>query len=240
MKLLAPTISVIIPVYNEERTISSIVEIFRTWGKAIEIIIVDDGSSDKTRDALAQFGSTITVISYKKNHGKGYAIFQGVSKSHGDILFFFDGDVVGVTHKDLDAIIHPVLKGKADMTLGAARFWSVGSFEPFNDVTGLRVVRRNILMPVLSNLKNIGYGVELMLNDLHKDKRVKTVKLAHVFILGKLEKQTVPDAMLSYIVEAKDLVSQFVVQQATELPPTTMRVLRSLQRYLVSILDYFP
>ena len=240
MKTYKPTISVIIPVYNEERTISSIVELFRTWGKALEIIIVDDGSQDKTVRALAQFGKSITLISYKKNRGKGYAMYTGIRKSSGEILFFFDGDVVGATHKDFDAIVEPVLKDRADMVLGAARFWSVGSFEPFNDVTGLRVVRRSIVFPIIATMKNVGYGVELLLNDLHKKKRVSTVKLEHVYILGKMAKQNVPDALISYVLEAKDLVSQVVVHQATELPPTTMRLLRSLQKHLVRLIDYFP
>ncbi len=65
MKDLA--ISVIIPVYNEERTISSIVEIVRTWGKASEIIVVNDGSTDKTDAALKQFSRTIKLLSYKNN-----------------------------------------------------------------------------------------------------------------------------------------------------------------------------
>ncbi len=240
MKVSQPTISIIIPVYNEERTISTIIELFRTWGRAIEIIIVNDGSADKTLSALAQFGKTITVITYKKNQGKGYAIYKGVTKSKGDILFFFDGDVVGATHKDFDAIVEPVLKNRADMSLGAARFWSVGTLEPFNDVTGLRAVRRSIVYPVIASMKRVGYGVELLLNDLHKDKRVVTVKLQHVYILGKWAKQTVPDAIFAYVVEAKDLVSQVVVQQATDIPPATMRVLRVLQKHLVRVLDYFP
>ncbi|MBP9813959.1 glycosyltransferase family 2 protein [Candidatus Woesebacteria bacterium] len=240
MKRIEPTISVIIPVYNEERTISSIIELFRTWGRALEIIIVNDGSSDKTLGALAQFGNSITVISYKKNRGKGYAVYKGVTKSTGEILFFFDGDVVGATHKDFNAIVEPLLSNRADMSLGAARFWSVGSFEPFKDVTGLRAVRRHIVHPVVASLMNVGYGVEFFLNDLHKDKRVATVKLAHVYILGKWAKQTAPDAILAYAVEVKDLVSQLVVQQATDLPPATMRALRTLLKHLVRVLDYFP
>lgn len=239
MKNAINAISVIIPVYNEERTISHIIEIFRTWGKAFEIIIVNDGSTDHTLGALSQFGKTITVISYKTNRGKGYAMRQGILKSTGDILFFFDGDVVGVTHRDLDALLRPIVQKKADMVLGAARFWSVGSFEPFNDVTGLRVVLRKNIINVVDSLTHIGYGVELFLNDLHKDKRVVTVKLSHVYILRKWEKQTAPDAIHSFVIESRDLLSQFIIQQATSLPPKTMRVLRLLQRYLGGMLDSF-
>ena len=96
------------------------------------------------------------------------------------------------------------------------------------------------MFPVISSMKGVGYGVELLLNDLHKDKRVTTVKLPHVYILGKWAKQTAPDAIVAYVVEAKDLVSQVVVSHASDIPPATMRLLRMLLKHLIRVLDYFP
>ncbi len=232
-------LSVIIPILNEERTIGSIIEIFRTWGKAIEIIVVDDGSTDRSLQALHQFGKTIRVISYGTNRGKGYALSRGIVESHGELIMFFDGDVVGLTHRDLDAMIYPMLTEKADMTLGVARFWGAGSFEPFNDITGLRVLWRKNIIEFVGKIQKLGYGVELYVNDLHKNKSVVSVRLPHVFILGKLEKQNIPDAMLSYIGEASELLSQFVVSHAKDITPSTKRVLRTLQMYLLSAVEIF-
>lgn len=238
-KAKTPTLSVIIPILNEERTIGSIIEIIRSWGKASEIIVVDDGSTDKSLAALVQFKKFVRIISYGVNRGKGYALYRGIIESHGDLIMFFDGDVVGVTHKDLDAMLRPMVSERADMVLGVARFWGAGSFEPFNDITGQRIVWRKNILAIAEKMKTVGYGVELYLNELHKDKRVVSVRLPHVFILGKLEKQNIPDAMLSYVGEAKELIAQFIVGQAKDITPQTKRVLRTLQKYLVSALDFF-
>jgi len=232
-------LSVIIPVYNEERTIGSIIEIVRAWGKAGEIVVVNDGSTDKTLHALAQFRSSVRVITYTTNRGKGYALSKGISASSGEILMFLDGDVVGLTFKDLDIMLEPVLAKKADMTLGLARFWSMGSFEPFNEITGERVVLRKNVLPYIRSMIRLGYGIEFFLNDLHKDKKVISVKLPHVFILGKFEKQKVPAAMLSYIKEARDLVTQALRQQTGELTPQAKRIYTLSLEYMRKALDYF-
>lgn len=236
-------ISVIIPIFNEERTISSIIEIVRSWGRAKEIIVVDDGSTDKTASALKQFQKDICLIRYKHNHGKGYAVAKGIVKSSGDILLFLDGDMVGLTHRDLRALVTPVVCGKADMVLGLARFWSAGwrknTFSPFDDITGERVVLRKNIMPFVSDIATSGYGMELFLNDVHKDKQVISVKLPHVFVLGKLDKQSMPDAMLAYIKEAGELMAQLLRQQTGDISPNVKRVFVGIQNYLKQALGYF-
>lgn len=232
-------LSVIIPVYNEERTVSSIVEIVRTWGRADEIILVNDGSTDATLAALVQFKKSIKLITYKTNRGKGYALARAITESSGEILLFLDGDVVGLTHTDLDAMLKPMTARRAEMVLGLARFWNAGGFEPFNEITGERVVFKRNVVKYIEQMKDVGYGVELLLNDLHKNKKVISVRLPHVFILGKLEKQSVPDALLTYIKEARELVTQAVRQQTGELTPQAKGVFRDIARYLKQALDYF-
>lgn len=236
------TVSVIIPVYNEVRTISSILEIVRTWGKAQEIIVVDDGSTDKTVKAVRKFGHDVQLITVKNNRGKGWALSLGIAKSHGDILMFLDGDVVGLTHTDLSAMLLPISQQRADMVLGVARFWSttVGkrTIEPFTDITGERVLLRKNIIDHLTDMKNVGYGVELLLNDLHASKRVVRVMLPFVYILGKFEKQKLPDAMISYIKEATDLIAQAVRQGTGDLPPQAKKIFIGVQEYLRRILDY--
>ena len=124
----SPSISIIIPAYNEERTISSIVEVTRAWDKASEVIAVNDGSTDQTRQALRQFKTGVRVISYAKNHGKGYAMARGIAAATSDLLMFLDGDITGLSHNDLDAMAAPITDGKADMVIGISRFWGIGSF----------------------------------------------------------------------------------------------------------------
>lgn len=233
------SISCIIPVFNEERTILSILEIVRNWGKASEIIVVNDGSQDKTLQALRSYGFNIQIITYEKNRGKGYAVSAGVKKSKGDIILFLDGDITGLTSKDLDAVITPLKSGSADMVLGLARFFSVGSFEPFNELTGIRTLRRKMIIDKCSQISRLGYGLELFLNDLYKDQRIRRVKLPFVFILGKMEKQSIPDAAKSYLIEARDLIAQIARQQRDELTPQAIKLYRGIARYLKQALEYF-
>lgn len=243
LPMTSPSISVIIPVFNEERTVASIVEIVRSWGKAKEIIVVNDGSTDQTVAALKQF-KDIDLITYRHNKGKGYALTCGIKRSLGEALMFLDGDVTGITHKDLDLMVAPIIQDQAEMVMGIARFWTTNlgrkAIAPFDDLTGERVVlRKNITINTLKKLEKVGYGVELLLNDLHKAKRIVSVKLPHVFILGKLEKQSIPDAMLTYIKEAGDLISQTIRQQTDGVSPQARKILMGIRKYLKQALDYF-
>ncbi len=231
------TVSVIIPALNEERTLPSIVEIVKSWGKADEIIVVDDGSTDKTNRSVRQFLPHIILITHKRNLGKAAAMADGIKQSTGEIIMFLDGDTVGLTHKDLDVMIQPVLSGKSDMVMGAARFWSAGKFEPFNSLTGQRVVLRKHVLPLVENMRSLGYGVELYLNKHHERLRVKTVRLPHVFILGKLEKQTIPVALLTYIKEIRELLTQLLTQYADDIGPQAKRIFREIIRYILRVID---
>src|SRR3989344_2132697 len=94
-----PKLSVVVPCYNEE---SRIVEGFNHYWSYLkkqkypsELIFVNDGSQDKTLELMqesAKENKNIKIISYQKNHGKGYAIVQGVRASRGDYVLFSDID----------------------------------------------------------------------------------------------------------------------------------------------------
>ena len=227
-----PSISVVIPVYNEVRTISSVIQIVLTWGKAKEIIVVNDGSTDQTAQAVSRFHDFVTIISYSKNYGKGYALFRGIQKSTGDIIMFLDGDVVGLTHHDLDCMTEPMVTRKADMVLGLARFATLGVIQPFNTITGERVVYKKDIELLSRFWKKIGYGVEVMINEAYKRKRVLSVKLPYVYILSKLEKQVISDAMISYIREGMDMLTQIVKDQADSMKPHARRIIQTVITYL--------
>ena len=88
-------LSIIIPVYNEEKTISSIIDSVQAVPLSDvekEIIIVDDGSTDGTRAALAQFKSlgNCRVVFQEKNQGKGAAIKRGISFAIGELVLIHD------------------------------------------------------------------------------------------------------------------------------------------------------
>lgn len=232
-------IAVIIPVYNEEQTVASVVEVVRTWPRLAELVVVNDGSSDRTLTALKPFAEQIRIISYKKNQGKGYALMTGIQQTSAEIIVFVDADLVGLSHHDLDNLVAPIESGKADMVLGLTRLWASRkkSKDIFDKLTGERVVLRRNIATYVPHMATVGYGIELFLNDIHKDKRVVTVKLPFVSIIGKFHKHSVPAAVRSYIKEARELITQTVRQQADDLTPQARKLFNGLQQYLKQMMD---
>jgi len=234
-----PTISVIIPALNEVRTICSVIEIVRTWEKTLEIIVVnDEATTDDTLAALKRYKGMITILINKKNKGKGDALATGIAKATGDILLFIDADLMSLTHFDLDKLVSPLLTGKAAMATAILKYWKAGSFEPFSEISGTRALYRNIVSSHLKSIKTSGYGVELLFNELHKRKKIVYVRLPHVYVVNKFEKQNIPDALLVYIKEAKELVTEMLRQQRDAISPQAVRVFRGVQNYLKKSLEY--
>jgi glycosyltransferase involved in cell wall biosynthesis len=96
----APELSIIIPAYNEElrlpATLSSIAAYTRASKRKIEVIVVDDGSRDKTVAVAEQFGDEIPslrVVSNGENRGKGHSVRHGMQEARGEIVLFTDADL---------------------------------------------------------------------------------------------------------------------------------------------------
>ena len=115
------TVSIIIPAYNEAQTIEAIirkVEAVPLDGLRKEIIVVDDGSTDRTRERLEPFGSGIRVIRHPRNLGKGAAVRSGFAAATGDVLLIQDADLE-YDPGDYPRLIAPILDGRADAVLGS-------------------------------------------------------------------------------------------------------------------------
>lgn len=112
-------LSIIIPVYNEERTILKLIEKVKKVDIVLdkEIIVVDDGSSDATPNLLKKIKGT-KVIFAEKNIGKGAAIRKGLSKVTGDIVIIQDADLE-YDVRDYNKLIEPIIKGKAEVVYGS-------------------------------------------------------------------------------------------------------------------------
>jgi glycosyltransferase involved in cell wall biosynthesis len=108
------TVSVIIPAFNEEKTVAHVVKVVKSLNYIKEVIVVDDGSSDQTARAALDAGAI--VINHLKNRGKGAAIKTGFKSSKGDIVVFLDADLQNLTKVQVDNIIKPIMSGEADIT----------------------------------------------------------------------------------------------------------------------------
>jgi glycosyltransferase involved in cell wall biosynthesis len=116
-------LSVVVPVYNERNTLVEVVRRMRAVqlpdGIETEIIVVDDGSTDGTRDVLKQLGdSTVRVVLHTVNRGKGAAVRTGFEHVSGDYVLIQDADLE-YDPEDWPRLVNPVLRGKARVVYGS-------------------------------------------------------------------------------------------------------------------------
>ena len=107
-------VSVIIPAYNEEDTVAKVVQVVRNVSFVDEIIVVNDGSSDKTEEEAIKAGAL--VINHETNKGKGEALYTGYKQAECDVIAFIDADIYNLTSKKVESMIMPILLGDAEIT----------------------------------------------------------------------------------------------------------------------------
>ena len=113
-------LSVVIPVYNEKKTLSELICRVEAVKLEKEIIIVDDASTDGTRDLLKKYEEQegFKVIYQSKNAGKGSALRAGFDKVEGEIIIVQDADLE-YDPKEYPTLIEPILDGRADVVYGS-------------------------------------------------------------------------------------------------------------------------
>jgi glycosyltransferase involved in cell wall biosynthesis len=118
-----PSVSVVIPAYCEEATVAATIESARTGlstldPEALDILVVDDGSSDRTSECAAAAGAE--VIRLPRNSGKGAALERGFTEAVGEIIVMLDADL-GPSASEVTKLVLPIAEGRADMTVATFR-----------------------------------------------------------------------------------------------------------------------
>lgn len=136
--LFALKLAVVIPAYNEEATIAEMIQRVNAvdlGGLDLEIIVVDDGSRDRTREILRTI-SGIRVVLHERNSGKGAAVKSGFQAATGDIVLIQDADLE-YDPQDYGALLQPILDGRVEAVIGSRfllerlRFFGKGAKSPF-------------------------------------------------------------------------------------------------------------
>ena len=203
----------IIPAYNEENTIGGVLTVLKKIPEIKKIVVVSDGSEDNTVEIAKSF--EVDVIALEENLGKGGAMKIGLDKCSADILLFLDADLIGLKKKHIYDLLDPVLKNKADITIGIfeeGRIFTDLAQKMIPKLSGQRALKASVLEGI-SNLEVARFGVEVALNrhiegSNLKVKRVVLSNMSHVtkeeklgFLKGVNARMKMYWEILSYIVK---------------------------------------
>lgn len=190
-------LSVIIPVYNEATTIAEVVARVRATGLPLEMVLVDDGSTDGSRETLRQWEAEpdCRVIYHERNRGKGAAVTTGLSAAQGDVIVIQDADRE-YDPLDFRLLLQPILQGEADVVYGSrfihqdrpvSPLWHRGANKLITILTSLvcgyrftdvetcyKMFRREVVQALVPTLRENRFGIEIELTcKLAKQRRVR-------------------------------------------------------------------
>jgi glycosyltransferase involved in cell wall biosynthesis len=179
------SLSVVIPVYNERQTIDEILRRVLATGLVDEVIVVDDGSTDGTREHLREVAPSmpkVRLVFHETNRGKGAAVSTGIRAATCDLVLIQDADLE-YDPRDYPVLLAPIQEGKADVVygsrfLGAARrptmFWHMVANKwltfmtniLYNSIlsdmeTGYKLFRREIIQSIRIRSERFNFEPEI-------------------------------------------------------------------------------
>jgi glycosyltransferase involved in cell wall biosynthesis len=193
-------LSIVIPVYNEVGNVREIVKRVQAQQLANEIIVVDDGSTDGTRDILQELDGkdNLRVILHSHNQGKGAAVVTGMNAARGDILLIQDADLE-YDPRDYPKLLQPIQEEIADVVYGSrflggsrrvAMFWHMIANKLLTIMTnilydtiltdmetGYKVFRRNVIEGMKINAKRFDFEPEFTAKILKQHYRIFEVPI---------------------------------------------------------------
>ena len=197
-------IDALVAAYNEEKTIANVINVLSETPLINRIIVVDDGSSDKTFSVVSKLASPrVILLKMKTNSGKSQAIATGLIKVTTKNVFLWDADLIKLTPKICEAIIRPVLNGHANMSIGMRNY---GVTPPviskyFHSISGERAINTDILKKCTKSKYFYNYGMETVINYYCIINHLKTAK--KVFNYGHINHLSKDGSLLGFFIYLK-------------------------------------
>ena len=136
-------VSCIVAAYNEEGRIAGVLHAVRRVREVTEIIVVSDGSTDRTAEVAAAAGADL-VVTLPRNLGKGGAVMAGARRARETVVLLLDADLANLNPEEISALVAPVLHDGRDMAVGVLARDVLQAVLP--QLSGIRVVRRDALL----------------------------------------------------------------------------------------------
>ena len=208
------TITAVICVYNEERTVGGVVKTVLDCDTIDEAIVVNDGSTDNTAPILGQFlgDDKFRYVEFNENMGKSYAMTKGVELAKGDVILFIDADIIGFESKHIEQLVLPLIYGEADMVIGQPypneMRRRLNPLRPLELLAGERALYKKDILPLVDRIRTSKYGVETLMVLYYKSqgKRIKIEYLWGVTHLLKFQKEEPFSVLKNYLKEASDIL----------------------------------
>ncbi len=202
-----PRVSIVIPAYNEEAFVGTTVNSILETRFPCEVLVVDDGSTDRTFQIIKEFEPRIRVIRHPVNRGKGAAMASGVRAAIGEIVVFCDAHLLGLKQYHLLSLVLPLVQGPVRAVLGVAISGpSVLPRVVMPILTGQRAYFRHDLEPLLDEMESLGYGVETFLFHCFPQHQTAVVLLPGLVHLLKPQLSSSTVAMKGYLRESVEIL----------------------------------
>lgn len=172
------SITAIIAAYNEEKTIEKVLIEVKKVKTIDKIIVVSDGSRDRTAEIARQLD--VEVIELSENVGKGGALRRGIDICKSDIILLLDADLMGLTTNHIEDLLNPVIEKQVDMTIGIfdkGRLSTDIAQKVTPYLSGQRAIRRYIIENI-SNIDITRYGIEAAMTRYVKENKINSKKVS--------------------------------------------------------------
>lgn len=164
MEIKSRKVSVVMAAYNEEPRIGDVLSVIKDHPLVGEIIVVDDGSIDKTAEIAKKH--SVELIQNKHNLGKTLSVKKGIAAAKYDLIMMLDADLKGLDADGITKLIQPVIDGEVDWTLSLrGNSMSYMKLLKMDWVSGERVIpKRYFDDPLIWSRPEVGFGLETLLN----------------------------------------------------------------------------